>query len=210
MDTYRTIQILQELVNAKNSELLQLNSYLAEAQNSSWNNTVTQQEYQNVVNEKDMAWMRVNDLQNQLTSLQQNMTFLTTSTTTSAELEATNTLLAAVKSERDFLQSVLATKENDIVNITTEKESIQAILNESQKTLADLNIISAEYNNKIAELGADLSKAIQENKSLQTEITNLEQKLETIKNKIRAEVEEATNEIEEVLDEAELTAHVNQ
>lgn len=210
MDTYRTIQILQELVNAKNGELLQLNSYLAEAQNSSWNNTVTQQEYQNVVNEKDMAWTRVNDLQNQLTSLQQNMAFLSTSTTTSAELEATNTLLAAVKSERDFLQSVLATKENDIVNITTEKESIQAILNESQKTLADLNIISAEYNNKIAELGADLSKAIQENKSLQTEITNLEQKLETIKNKIRAEVEEAANEIEEVLDEAELTAHVNQ
>ena len=69
MEQYRVTQILQDLINNKNNELSQLNNYLYEAQTSSWS-YVNPQDYQNIVNEKDMAWNQVNDLRNQLNSLQ--------------------------------------------------------------------------------------------------------------------------------------------
>ena len=96
MDQYRVTQIIQELINDKNNELSQLNNYLSEAQTSSWN-YVNPQDYQNMVNEKDMAWGRVSDLQNQLTSVQQNYDMFVSNSSNSLGLsERPNSIAFAV------------------------------------------------------------------------------------------------------------------
>ena len=75
MDQYRVTQILQELINDKNSELSQLNNFLSEAQTSSWS-YVNPQDYQNVVNDRDMAWTQFNNLQSQTISNLLHIIFL--------------------------------------------------------------------------------------------------------------------------------------
>ncbi len=199
MEQYRITQILQELINDKNNELSQLNGYLSEAQTSSWN-YVNPQDYQNISNEKDMAWNRVNELQNQLMSVQQNYDILVSnSSNSSAELDAMRSVLEAVRSERDFFQSQLQTKESYITELCSTIEGKNVELMSTQGSINELNNTISTQNNSITELNNQLNLKQEHITNIETMLKEYEDRFRTLKSKIRAEMEEASNEIEEVL-----------
>jgi chromosome segregation ATPase len=204
MDQYRVTQIIQELINDKNNELSQLNNYLSEAQTSSWN-YVNPQDYQNMVNEKDMAWGRVSDLQNQLTSVQQNYDmFVSNSSNSTAELDAMRSVLEAVRGERDFFQSQLESKDSSIADLSNTVESKNAELASIQGSVNDLQIKITEQNTIVADLNSQLNTKQEEILSLKQKLGDFESKLLNLKSKIKAEMEEATSEVEDAFEESNL------
>jgi chromosome segregation ATPase len=199
MEQYRVTQILQELINDKNSELSQLNGYLLESQASNWN-YVNPQDYQNIVNEKDAAWSRVNDLQNQLASIQQNYDILSSnSNNSSAELDAMRSVIEAVRSERDFFASEISRKDAELSALNASYADLKDVeLAKLQSQINDLNAAASDSNNIITNLTKALDDKKTEIDDLVSNVSELQLKLDTLKKRVKEELSEAAAEIDEV------------
>jgi chromosome segregation ATPase len=204
MEQYRVIQIMQELINDKNNELYQLNNYLNEAQSNSWS-YVNPQDYQNMVNEKDMAWSQVGSLQSQLMSVQQNYdNLVANSNNSSAELEAMRSVLDAVRADRDAMQAILDAKDANLNSALASVDQKAGELSTAQNAINDLNGKISEQNTIITDLNGQLNTKQEEVVSLKQKLSDIESKLLSLKSKIKAEMEEATSEVEEAFDETNL------
>lgn len=199
MDQNRIIQLLQEVISNQNSTVYKINDYITEIQNNSWS-YIEPSVHQNVINEKDMAWSRVNDLQNQLTSLQQNFDILSTNTSgSSAEIQALRSLVDAITSERDFLQTENARKDGDIANLNQSIEDIKNTqINSLLATNSDLNNAVFSSNETINNLNLSLEEKQRELTECQAKLADIGSKLRDLRLRVKAELEEATGEVDEV------------
>jgi len=205
MDKQRSIQIFQELVNNTNLQLSQLNSYLNEAY-SSPDMYYNQWEVDNLRNENNSLNSRINDLQNMVNDLQnQNQNLVNQvnsgSASNSAEVDALRMLVSSLTSDKDYLNSQLMMKDQNIADAESrysqkneEVNSLLTSIGDKQNEISNLTNQLVEASNNINSLNIEIGVLNQKMQELQTSIENA-------KSKIESELNEAISDIDAALDD---------
>lgn len=206
MDNYRFIQILQEISNSQNGFISSLNNYINEVQSSG--STYYDPVYvQNLQNENTNLSFRVNELTTNIGQLQGDVQLLqsqiaSNSYNTSAELDTLRSLVASLTNDKDYLQSQLNARDQQVNDLTNSTLNLQMTIDSYLTTINDLNNNIANLNTQLNEAYGVVSQKQTEQDALaqQNEIFRL--KLEQLKAKVASELDEAQRDIDEALDEA--------
>lgn len=204
MNSQRFIQVLQELINNQNSLVSSANSYLYEAQMSSYN-SYDQQAYQTLQNENADLNRRVNDMSYVIQQLQNdNYNLLNSnnnSSANSAEIESLRNLVNTLTSDKDYIQSQLSAKEQQVADMNNNLSSKDAQLGEAMLTISTLQSNVADLNNKLSEALVSLDQKQAEYVSASDRAASLQAAVDVVKNKVAAELQEAMRDIDQALDE---------
>ena len=203
MDTQRFIQVLQELINNQNTIVSSANSYLYEAQMNSYN-SCDQQAYQNLQNENSNLNSRVQDMTNTINQLQNdnfNLNTLVSSNNTSGEVDSLRNLVSALTSDKDYLQSQIASKEQQLADVNSALSNKDIQMSSSLATISSLQEQVTDLNNKLSEALAALDQKQIEVVTVSDRAASLQAAVNIVKSKVAAELEEALRDIDEALDE---------
>lgn len=203
MDTQRFIQVLQELINNQNTLVSSANSYLYEAQMTSYN-SCDQQAYQNLQNENSNLNSRIQDMTNTISQLQNdnfNLNNRAYSNNTSGEVDSLRNLVSALTSDKDYLQSQMASKEQQLADANSTLSNKDLQMGSSLAMISSLQEQVTDLNNKLSEALATLDQKQAELVTASDRAASLQAAVNTVKSKVAAELEEALHDIDQALDE---------
>ena len=203
MNTQRFISALQELINNQNNIVSSANSYLYEAQMASYN-SCDQQAYQNLQNENSILNSRIGDMTNTINQLQNdnfNLNNQTPSNNTSGEVDSLRNLVSALTSDKDYLQSQIASKEQQLVDANSALSNKDLQMGSSLATISSLQEQVTDLNNKLSEALVALDQKQAEVVTVSDRAASLQAAVNIVKSKVAAELEEALHDIDEALDE---------
>ena len=188
MNTQRFISALQELINN------QMASY----------NSCDQQAYQNLQNENSILNSRIGDMTNTINQLQNdnfNLNNQTPSNNTSGEVDSLRNLVSALTSDKDYLQSQIASKEQQLVDANSALSNKDLQMGSSLATISSLQEQVTDLNNKLSEALVALDQKQAEVVTVSDRAASLQAAVNIVKSKVAAELEEALHDIDEALDE---------
>ena len=203
MNTQRFIQVLQELINNQNTLISSANSYLYETQMNSYN-SYDQQAYQNLQNENYYLNNRIQDMTNTINQLQNdnfNLNNLASSNNTSGEVDSLRNLVSALTNDKDYLQSQIASKEQQLVDANNALSNKDLQMGSSLATISSLQEQVTDLNNKLSEALATLDQKQAEVVTVSDRAASLQAAVNVVKSKVAAELQEALQDIDEALDE---------
>lgn len=201
MDNYRITQILQELINAHNGVVSNLNNYLCEAQNNP-TPTYDVNYVQNLQNDNQNLTNRVNELSNTVNQLQNDLQHsYNNSNNSGAELESLRNLVSAVTSDRDYLQGQVAAKDQQINDLNNSYANHYTTVDGLNNTISNLNSQVTDLNNKLTEAYGVVAQKQAECDELLRKEESLRGSLEQVKSKVASELDEALRDIDQALDE---------
>lgn len=204
MNSQRFIQVLQELINNQNSLVSSANSYLYEAQMSSYN-SYDQQAYQSLQNENSDLNRRINDMSYVIQQLQNDNYNLTnnvnSAVASTAELDSLRNLVNALTSDKDYLQSQLSFKDQQITETNSVLSNKDSQLGEAMSTISALQSSIAELNSKLSDALASLDQKQADYMSANDRAASLQAAVDIVKSKVAAELQEAMKDIDQALDE---------
>lgn len=206
MDNYRFIQILQEISNSQNSFVSSLNNYINEVQSSGWNQ-YDPAYVQNLQNDNSNLNYRVNELTSNIGQLQNDIQMLQSqiannSMSTSAEVDSLRSLVSSLTNDKDYLQSQCNAKDQQINDLTNSVLSLQTTIDSDVNTITDLNNTIANLNAQLSEAYNVINQKQSEQDALAQQNESFRLKLEQLKAKVAAELDEAQRDIDEALDQA--------
>ena len=206
MDTQRFIQVLQELINSQNNIVSSLNSYIGEAQAASFSSCDIAV-YQALQEENNNLNSRINELATTNNQLQNDIFNLHTqidsgTASSNAEIDSLRNLVSALTNDKDYLQSVVNSRDHDLDelrNFTLTGKDFQ--INELSTNVSNLQTQVTELNSRLSEAFLTLEQKQAELNAANEKVAALQNSVNTVKQRVAAELEEALHDIDQAIDE---------
>jgi len=208
MDNNRFLQILQETINSQNSIISSLNSYVHEVYTSP-NNGYDQYFVSSLQSEVSNANSRINDLTNTLAQLQNDNQNLAAqlsnqnSSSQSYELESLRNLVSSLTNDKDYVQSTLTSRDQQINDLNNTINGLNAQYSSSFEVVNALNSQISELNVKLSELHTIITQKQTEIDALISRESDIKSSLQSVKAKVALELGEALQDIDAAIDEVD-------